>query len=159
MRIAIGSDRRGFILKTKLIDYLQNNGYEVLDLGPYDASNPVDYPIYGEKVGSAVSCGEADFGVVMCSTGIGVMIAANKVKGIRCGMGYSDSVAKQMREHVDANVIAFGQDEMKFEDVIRRLEIFLHTDFAGGHHCFRIQQLSDIENGIEIHQTPMMKKF
>lgn len=159
MKIAIGSDRRGFELKTVLIDYLKANGYEVVDVGPYDNHLPVDYAIYGEKVGKLVASKECDFGTVMCSTGIGVMIACNKVRGVRCGMGYTDRVAAQMREHIDANVIAFGQDEMVWDDVKRRLDIFLNTKFEGGYHCGRIQQLSDIEEGKQIIQTPISKKF
>ncbi len=159
MKIAIGSDRRGFIAKEKLIEHLAEKNYEVLDVGPYDSSLPVDYPIYGEKVGKAVASGEAQFGVVICATGNGILMAANKVKGIRCGMGYGDDVARLMREHNNANVICFGQDYMEYEDIERRLDIFLASDFTGDYHCSRVQQLSDIENGIEIVQTPMKKKF
>lgn len=156
MRIAIGSDRRGFACKTKLIKVLQKWGCEVVDVGPYNDSLPVDYPIYGEKVGNLVSTEECRYGVVICATGIGIMIAANKVQGIRCGMAYSDEVAKLMREHNDANVIAFGQDHMQYEDIEKRLEIFLNTDFLGGYHCARIHQLQCLEQGIAIEQSPIM---
>ena len=159
MKIVIGSDRRGFVTKKKLINHLQDNKYEVIDVGPYEASLPVDYPIYGEKVGKAVTSGKADFGVVICATGNGILIAANKVKGVRCGMGYSDEVATLMREHNNANVICFGQDFMEYEDIERRLDIFLHAEFLGDYHCSRVKQLSDIENDIEIKQTPMQKSF
>lgn len=155
MKIALGSDRRGFEAKEKLIRHLKDTGYEVLDVGPFDESIPVDYPIYGEKVGKVVVAGEADFGVVICATGNGILMAANKVKGIRCGMGYSDDVARLMREHNDANVICFGQAFMDYEDIQRRLDIFLHADFLGDYHCTRVQQLSDIENNIAISQTPI----
>lgn len=159
MKIAIGSDRRGYKCKTKLIEYLKKTGYEVIDTGPYDDTLPVDYPIYGERVGRAIISGKAQFGVIICATGNGILMAANKVKGIRCGMGYGDEVASLMRQHNDANVICFGQDYMAYEDIQRRLDIFLHTDFIGKYHCARIQQLADIENDIEITQTPMEKKF
>lgn len=159
MKIALGSDRRGFSIKTKLIQYLEKSGYEILDVGPYNDLFPVDYPIYGEKVGKAVMAGKAQFGVVVCATGNGILMAANKVKGIRCGMGYGDEVTALMREHNNANVICFGQDYMEYEDIQRRLDIFLHTDFLGNYHCSRIQQLTDIEKGIEIRQTPMQKCF
>lgn len=159
MKIALGSDRRGFITKDRLIHHLKEEGYEILDLGPYDSSFPVDYPIYGEKVGKAVANGDVDFGVVVCATGNGILMAVNKVKGARCGMGYDDDVAHLMREHNNANVICFGQDYMKYEDIQRRLDIFLHADFIGDYHCSRVHQLSNIENGISIEQTPMNKKF
>lgn len=158
MKIAIGSDRRGFLVKEKLISYLNNNSYEVEDVGPYDDSLPVDYPIYGEKVGKVVASGDCQFGVVVCATGVGIMIAANKVKGIRCGMGYTDKVTKLMREHNDANVIAFGQSHMEYDDIEKRLGIFLRTDFLGGYHISRVQQLSDIEEGKPIIQSPILNK-
>lgn len=158
MKIALGSDRNGFKTKQKLIEHLQSEGYETLDCGPYSDELPVDYPIYGKKVGEAITSGECQFGVVICGTGIGISVAANKVKGIRCGMGYADFVAKQMREHVDANVIAFGQDHMSYEDIERRTDIFLNTDFLAGYHCSRIQQLNDMEEGKEIFQAPILNK-
>lgn len=159
MKIALGSDRRGFELKSVLIEYLQSKGHDVVDVGPYDNHLPVDYAVYGEKVGKLVASKECDRGVVMCSTGIGVMIACNKVKGIRCGMGYTDRAAAQMREHIDANVIAFGQDEMDWEDIKRRLVIFLSTEFAGSYHCDRLRQLADLEEGKPIVQTPIRNTF
>lgn len=158
MRIAIGSDRRGFATKSKLISYLDGKGVDVIDEGPFDDKLPVDYPIYGEKVGKAVVSKEADYGIVICATGIGIMIAANKVKGVRCGMAYTDDVARLMREHNDANVIAFGESQMEYEDIVRRLNIFLNTKFLEGYHITRVKQISDIENGIEIKQTPFINK-
>lgn len=158
MKIALGSDRNGVIFKEKLIKHLQDIGYETLDVGPYNTDFPVDYPIYGKKVGEAIVSGECQYGIVICGTGIGISIAANKVKGIRCGMGYADYVARQMREHVDANVIAFGQDHMDYTDVERRVDIFLKSNFLGAHHCARIQQLADMEEGKEIYPSPILNK-
>jgi len=154
MRIAIGSDRQGFKYKEKIIEHLQLENYEVMDVGPYDDKFPVDYPIYGEKVGKLVASGECERGIVICATGIGIMIACNKVKGIRCGMGYNDMVAGKMREHNDANVIAFGQSHMILEDVIKRTDIFLNTDFLEGYHSTRIKQIADIEEEKDIQQSP-----
>lgn len=159
MRVAIGSDRRGYDYKSRLAAHLKEGGHEVVDVGPRDDSLPVDYPIYAQKASELVSLGICDRGVVVCATGIGVMIAANKVRGVRCGMAYADDVARLMREHNDANVIAFGQDHMAYSDIERRLDIFLGSDFAAGYHCSRIQQLSDIENGIRISQTPIQGQF
>lgn len=159
MKIAIGSDRRGFDLKQELITYLSNKGIEVIDEGPFDSHIPVDYAIYGEKVARAITSKEVDFGIVMCATGIGIMITCNKIKGVRCGMGYSDRTAAQMREHIDANCIAFGAEEMDWNDIKRRIDIFISTEFQGGYHCGRLQQLTDIEHDKPIYQTPVSKTF
>ncbi len=157
MKISVGSDRQGFSYKEALREHLISKGHEVIDEGPFDDSFPVDYPIYGEKVGQRVASGEADYGIVICATGNGIMMAANKVKGIRCGMAYSIETARLMREHNDANVVAFGEKHMTIEEVINRTDVFLNTKYLAGYHNSRVQQLSDIENGIEISQTPMME--
>lgn len=156
MRIAIGSDRRGFDYKQQLLEYLTQKKYDVIDIGPYDNLFPVDYPIYGELVGKSVSSGQCDKGIVICSTGIGIMIACNKINGVRCGIGYTDDVARLMREHNNANIIAFGQDYMSLEDVKRRTDIFLESAFLEGYHCTRIEQLKRLEEGKKIYQTPRM---
>lgn len=154
MKIAIGSDRQGFAYKEKLIEHLQTKNYEIMDVGPYDKILPVDYPIYGEKVGKLVASGECERGIVICATGIGIMIACNKVKGIRCGIGYTDVVTERMREHNDANVIAFGQSHMSLDEVIKRTDIFLNTRFLEDYHSARVRQIADIEKGKAIQQSP-----
>lgn len=154
MRIAIGSDRQGFAYKERLIDHLQTENYEIMDVGPLDEIFPVDYPIYGEKVGELVANGECERGIVICATGIGIMIACNKVKGIRCGIGYNDVVAERMRQHNNANVISFGQSHMSLEEVIKRTDIFLNTRFLGDYHSARVKQIADIEEGKVIQQSP-----
>lgn len=154
MRIAIGSDRRGFEYKSQVIEYLKNLGHEVVDVGPDNDRFPVDYPIYGMRVGKLVSTNRCNRGIVICATGIGIMIACNKIPGIRCGMGYNDEVCRLMREHNDANVIAFGQNQMSIEEIKKRLSIFLNSEYLSGYHDSRIQQIRDIENGKDINQTP-----
>lgn len=156
MKIAIGSDRRGYYYKEKLKAYLEKEKYNIVDVGPFDDKFPVDYPIYAKLVGESVSSGECDKGIVICSTGIGIMIACNKIKGIRCGMGYADEVARLMREHNDANVIAFGQDFMDFDDVKRRTDIFLNSKFLNGYHYSRIKQINSLELEKNIYQTPLI---
>lgn len=158
MKIAVGSDRRGFDYKYMVIKHLQKMGYEVIDVGPYDDKYPVDYPIYGEKVGLLVASKECRFGILVCATGIGIMIASNKVHGVRCGIAYNDDVARLMREHNNANVIAFGQDHMDYYDVERRIDIFLKTEFLGDYHVSRIREITDIENGKEIKQSRYINK-
>jgi len=157
MKIAIGNDRNGIDYKNRLISHLESLGYVITNCGT-DEDFPADYPVHGERVGRLVASGECDRGIVICATGIGICMAADKVKGVRAGMAYNDDVARLMRVHNDANVIGFGQDFMTYEEVERRTDIFLNTNFAGGYHCTRIQQISDIEDNKPITQTPIMNK-
>lgn len=157
MRIAIGNDRNGISFKHRLTKHLISLGYDIVDCGTNE-DIPADYPIHGELVGKMVSSGQCDRGIVICATGIGISIAVGKVKGIRVGIAYSDDVARLMRMHNDANVIGFGQDYMSYEDVERRVDLFLTTDFSGGYHVSRIKQITSIEDGLPIVQTPIMNK-
>lgn len=127
MKVAIGSDHRGFKLKTKLIKYLDKKGYEVIDFGT-DNSNSVDYPDFGIKVGEAVRDKEAELGIVICGTGIGISIACNKVKGIRCAKVNTRREAKLTRIHNNANVIALNERMFLFEakDIV---DTFLNTEY------------------------------
>jgi ribose 5-phosphate isomerase B len=140
MKVAIGSDHGGFELKEKVIKFLIGNGYDILDLG-CDSLESVDYPKYGRLVGEAVVEGKADKGIVICGTGIGISIAANKVKGVRAALCTNTTTARLTREHNDANVLAFGArmvgDILAFEMV----NTFLTTEFEGGRHQKRIDQL------------------
>lgn len=137
MKIAVGSDHAGFTYKEEIKKYLSKKGYEVSDVGTYSQES-TDYPIYGRKVAEMVANKEADFGVLVCSSGEGISISANKIKGVRAGIAYNDDVAHLLREHNNANVIAFGQNFMKLEDVLRRLDIFLNANFEGGRHERRV---------------------
>lgn len=157
MKIAIGNDRNGIDYKKRLTAHLESLGHTVVNCGT-DEDFPADYPVHGERVGRLVASGECDRGIVICATGIGICMSADKVKGVRAGMAYNDYVARLMRVHNDANVIGFGQDYMTYEEVEKRTDIFLTTAFAGGYHCTRIQQISDIENNMPIAQTSIMNK-
>lgn len=157
MKIAIGSDRRGLEYKTKLIAYMEKNGHKAVDVGTYEAV-PCDSPVFASKVGALVASGQCQYGILICATGTGMVMAANKVKGVLCGMGYDDKVTRLMREHNDANVIAFGQNHMDYADVERRVDIFLHTDFIGLHHMLRVNQIKDLEDGKVIEQSPIINK-
>ncbi len=127
MKIAIGSDHRGFKLKGKLVKYLNKKGYEVLDLGT-DSPLSADYPDFGIKVGEAVRDKEADLGIVICGTGIGISIACNKVKGIRCAKVNTRREAKLTKIHNNANVIALNERMFLFEakDIV---DAFLTTEY------------------------------
>ena len=142
---AIGNDWCAKDYKNRIRECLIANNYEVVDCGT-NMDKPVDYPIYGELVGRKVVSGECKYGVLICGTGVGISIAANKVVGIRCGIGYTDEVAKLMRAHNDANIISFGRKFMDYEDVERRLLIFLRTEFIGDYHLARIRQIKAIED-------------
>lgn len=141
MKIVLGADHGGFELKEKIKNYLVNKGIEVIDKGTYKAES-VDYPIYGKLVANAVLAGEGEFGIVVCGTGIGISITANKIKGIRCALCHNTTTARLTREHNDANILALGGrivgDVLAFEMV----ETFINTEFEGGRHLLRI-------NGIE----------
>lgn len=144
MKIAIGNDRKGLSYKNEILRQLMDLGYEVFNVGT-DENIPCDYPIYAEKVARLVASGKCDKGIVICASGIGISIAANKIPGIRCGVGYCGEVARAMRLHNDANMIAFGQDYMDLEDVKKRVELFLSTEFLGDYHTVRIKQISRLE--------------
>ena len=142
MRIAIGSDHAGFLAKEEVIKFLKQEGYEVEDVGTY-SKDSCDYPIFGRKVGELVASKNCEFGVVICSSGEGIMMAANKVKGIRCGIAYNDQTAELLRQHNDANIISFGANFMDIEDIKRRLKIFLNTNFLGERHLRRVNLIEE----------------
>ena len=157
MKIAIGNDRNGISYKNRLTAHLETLGHTVINCGT-DEDFPADYPVHGARVGRLVASGECDRGIVICATGIGICMSADKVKGVRAGMAYNDDVTRLMRLHNDANVIGFGQDFMSYEEVEKRTDIFLTTGFAGGYHYTRVQQISDIEENKPIVQTPLINK-
>lgn len=142
MRIAIGCDHGGYELKEQLRRYLSGNGYDVIDCGT-DSVESVHYPVFAKLVANKILKGEAEFGVVVCTTGEGVCITANRFKGIRCGIAYNDEVARLMRAHNNANIISFGARFTPLEDAIRRLETFLKTPFEGGRHQTRVEMIDE----------------
>lgn len=141
MRVAIGADHGGFELKEYLKKICQDKGIEIVDLGTYSAES-CDYPLIADKVAAEIIRGGADFGVLVCGTGIGISIAANRHKGIRAALLYNDAVAALAREHNDANIAVFGARTQDKTDVVRYLDIFLNTPFSNGErHCRRIAEL------------------
>lgn len=143
-RIALASDHAGFEQKQQLASTLTDQGYQVLDLGPVDDSR-VDYPDYASRVGEAVIGGKADVGILICGTGIGMAIAANKIKGVRAANVTSVELAALAREHNDANILALSARFVKPLDNARIAETFLTTAFAGGRHAERIAKISGLE--------------
>lgn len=144
MKIAIGCDHGGYLLKQDLLIWMEENDIEYEDFGCFSAES-VDYPVYGEKVARAVASGEYDRGIVICTTGIGISIAANKVKGIRCAHCADPLSAEMTRRHNDANVIALGAGMIGPNLAKRMVEVFLNTEFEGGRHARRVAQLDAIE--------------
>ena len=144
LTIAIGSDHGGVDQKDEVVKYLKSKGYEVIDVGT-NSHDSCHYPVYGAEVAKLVASKKAKFGIVICTSGEGICMAANKIKGVRCGIGYNDEVSKLMRMHNDANVISFGAKFMATEDVIHRIDLFLSTEFEGGRHQTRVDMISDLE--------------
>ncbi len=140
MKISLGSDHAGYAVKEEIKKYLASKGYEVLDVGT-NSTESCDYPIFAKAAAKLVSEGTAKYGVLVCSSGEGIMMTANKVKGVRCGLAYNDDVARLIRQHNNANMIAFGANFMKLEDIIKRIDIFLSTDFEGGRHERRVSEI------------------
>ena len=144
MKIAVGSDHGGLEYKNAICEHLKEKGYEVVDVGTH-SKDSCHYPLFGAEVAKLVSSKVCDYGVVVCTSGEGISMAANKVKGVRCGIAYNDEVAKLMRHHNDANVISFGQKFMELKDVLKRVDIFLSTEFEGGRHQTRVDMISSLE--------------
>ena len=143
MKIAIGSDHGGYELKLEIIDHLKARGIEVEDLGCYNTDS-VDYPEYGKKVAEAVASGAYDKGIVCCGTGIGISIAANKVKGIRCALPYDEFTAQMCKQHNNANMVSFGGRTLKPEVVKHLIDIWLDTEYEGGRHARRVAMLDEM---------------
>jgi ribose 5-phosphate isomerase B len=147
MKIAIGSDHGAFELKTFIYDFLSNHSaHEVLDLGAENAETSVDYPDYAQAVSSAVVNKQADMGILLCGTGIGISIAANKIRGIRAALCHDHYTAKMAREHNDANILVMGGRTTGKETALDILTTFLQTEFAGGRHQRRIDKIQQLEN-------------
>ena len=145
MKIAIGCDHAGINLKPVLIDYLEKHGYEYKDFGTYTKES-CNYAEYGAAVAEAVASGEFDRGILICGTGIGMSIVANKVKGIRCAHCHDSFSARATRMHNDANVIAFGERCIGAGVMLDIVEAFLTTGFEGGRHHARIAKIKEIED-------------
>lgn len=140
MKVVLASDHAGYAYKEEIATFLKAKGIDVDDVGTYSLDS-CDYPIFAHAAAKKVASKEADFGVLVCSSGEGIAIAANKVKGVRAGIAYNDDVARLMRQHNNANMIAFGASFMELSDVLRRIEIFLKTEFEGGRHERRVNEI------------------
>ena len=139
-RLAVGADHAGFRLKQLLSDHLRANGHEVVDLGTFDEER-VDYPDYAAAVGRAVAAGEADLGLLVCGSGVGVSIAANKIPGVRAATVHDVTSAHLAREHNDANIICLGERFLGEQTAIEALDAFVGSSFQGGRHTPRVAKI------------------
>lgn len=144
MKIAIGSDHRGFPHKTQIIEALEADGHELVDCG-CDSEESADYPDAAFAVGYAVVAEEAELGVLICGSGIGVSIAANKVPGVRAALCWTEGMAATTRQHNDSNVICFSGDQTTPDEALAMTRVWLSSDFEGGRHARRVQKIIDFE--------------
>lgn len=148
MRVFIGSDHRGFQVKARLVAMLQKAGHEVTDKGT-DGTESVDYPDFASDVARAVSCGDADRGILVCGTGIGMAITANKFAGVRAATCPDEFTAEMSRRHNDVNVLCLSGDMIGERPIDHLLEIWLNTEFEGGRHARRIEKITNLERGLQ----------
>lgn len=146
MKLVIGCDHGGFELKEAVRGYLEEHHIDYEDFGAFSTES-VDYAPIATKAAKAVAAGKADYGVLICSTGIGISIAANKVKGIRAALCTNTFCAEMTRRHNNANILCMGGKVVDRETALKMLELFLHTEFEGGRHQRRIDQIAQVEEG------------
>ena len=144
MKIGIGNDHAAVDMKNEISEYLKEKGYEVVNYGT-DSNESCDYPVYGEKVGEAVAHGDVDLGILICGTGVGISLAANKVEGIRAVVCSEPYTAKLSRQHNNTNILAFGARVIGIETAKMIVDEWLHAEFMGGKHERRVNMLMDIE--------------
>lgn len=145
MKIVLACDHGGFLLKEAIKEHLISCDYEVVDIGVHNTAS-VDYPDFGKKAAEMVASNEVDKGIVICGTGIGISIAANKVKGIRCALCTNEYMARMSRLHNNSNMLAMGERVIGKGVAIEIVNAWLSTDFEGGRHENRVNKLMDIEN-------------
>jgi ribose 5-phosphate isomerase B len=148
MRIAIGTDHRGFEIRARVVELVKRLGHEVIDVGTFSA-DAVDYPDIAAAVAWKVSRGEVDRGILVCGTGLGMCIAANKVPGVRAAPCHDDITAEMSRRHNDSNVLCFSADLLGERLIDRMVELWLNTPFEGGRHARRVNKITDLEHEVE----------
>ena len=145
MKIGIGNDHAAVEMKKEIMAYLESMGHEVVNYGRDDIAS-CNFPEYGEKVGRAVADGDVDCAVLICGTGVGISIAANKVKGIRAAVCSDTATARLVKQHNNANIIAFGQRIVGIELAKDIVKAYLEAEFEGGRHQTRVDMIHEIEN-------------
>lgn len=145
MKIGLGSDHGGYKLKEEIKKHLEIKGIECVDFGPNNNLESVDYPIYGETVANSVVNKEIDYGIICCGTGIGISLAANKVKGIRCAVVSDVFSAKMSKAHNDANMLSLGERVLGRGLALEIVDAWINTEFEGGRHSKRVDMIKEIE--------------
>jgi ribose 5-phosphate isomerase B len=145
MKIGLGSDHGGYNLKEEIKKHLESKGIECVDFGTENGLDSVDYPIYGEKVAKAVVSKDVDYGILCCGTGIGISLAANKVKGIRCAVVSDTFSAKMSKAHNNANMLSLGERVIGKGLALEIVDTWINTEFEGERHLRRVNMLNDIE--------------
>jgi ribose 5-phosphate isomerase B len=143
MKIALASDHGGFTLKEEIEKHLICRGFQVLDLGTHSEES-VDYPVFGKRIGEAVTGGEADLGIAFCGTGVGISIACNKVKGVRCAVATNLFMAEMAKKHNNANILALGGRVLAPQDAARIVDMWLDSAFDGDRHARRVRLLDEM---------------
>lgn len=145
MKIGLGSDHGGVELKSEILKHLEARGIEVLDYGTHTEAS-CDYPEYGQKVAEAVMAKECDYGIIICGTGLGISLAANKVAGIRCAVVSDTFSAEMSKAHNNCNMLALGARVVGIGLALKIVDTFLDTEFEGGRHERRVNKIMDVEN-------------
>lgn len=153
MKIAVGSDHRGVRVKGQILAQLAELGHEGVDMGPLE-SESVDYPDYASKVAGAVSRGEVDRGILICGTGMGMSITANKFRGVRAVTCHDDVTAEMSRRHNDANIMCLSADMLGDRLLDRIVDIWMRTEFEGGRHQRRLEKIARLEEELHCTDTP-----
>ncbi len=152
MKVAIGSDHGGYELKNKVVKFLKEEGYAIEDFGTH-SKETCDYPMIGFEVAKTVSEGRVERGILICKTGVGMAIIANKLHGVRAAACYDIDMAKSSREHNDCNVIVLAANYSDFKKSKEMLKIWLKTGFLGERHARRVKQIKDIESKLHKNHT------
>ena len=150
MKIALASDHRGFEFKKHVVSMLNQMGHAVKDFGTTTSTESVDYPDYGLKAARAVGSGECERGILICGTGIGMSLVANKVKGVRAAVCHNLYTVEMSRRHNDSNVLCIGADIINEDLLEQKVKLWLETPFEGGRHARRVEKIKNLENGNEI---------
>ena len=148
MKVAVGFDHAGFPLKQITLEAVRSAGHEPIDMGT-NSAEPVDFPDFTEKVGRAIQSGQAERGILVCGSGVGACIAANKVPGVRAAPCHDDITAEMSRRHNDANVLCLSGDLLGERLIDRMIEIWLGAPFEGGRHARRVNKITDLERQAE----------
>lgn len=144
LKIAIGADHGGFELKERIAEYLKSKGFEYKDFGTFSTES-CDYPKYGREVAEEVAKGNFDRGILVCGSGIGMSVVANKVNGIHAALCFNMATAKSARTHNNSNVICLGQKQIDNDMALEMVDLWLHTDFEGGRHQRRVDMINELD--------------